>query len=124
MPCSQRAQPKLAAPPPTGLQGMALFKYLFPPLVRLVDRTPLLRGHGLGMRLPSPLLRYITFKFSKVGGWVEVLLALCWLAPKGVRAHTNCVALSEPCGMAAYPAHRTCGTCPPCKTWWPPSCGP
>lgn len=119
---------------------MALFKYLFPPLVRLVDRTPLLRGHGLGMRLPSPLLRYITFKFSKVGWCVEVGLALMLVAQKvwellfcyqadalgwlyGVAACTNCGALSEPCGMAACPVHRTCGTCPPCKTWWPPSCG-
>lgn len=48
-------------------QGMVPCKYLFPPLVRLLDRTPWLRNLGMGMRLPSPLLRYITFKFSMVG---------------------------------------------------------
>jgi hypothetical protein len=72
--CRMRGQPhrlrRLVLMSPAGFHspipgGMLPFKYLFPPLVRLLDRTPLLRGHGLGMRLPSPLLRYITFKFSK-----------------------------------------------------------
>ena len=49
------------------LQGVVPCKYLFPPLVWLLDRTPFLRHLGMGMRLPSPLLRYITFKFSMVG---------------------------------------------------------
>ncbi|KAI7841938.1 hypothetical protein COHA_004465 [Chlorella ohadii] len=72
--CRMRGQPhrlrRLVLMSPAGFHspipgGMLPFKYLFPPLVWLVDRIPLLRGHGLGMRLPSPLLRYITFKFSK-----------------------------------------------------------
>ena len=49
------------------LQGIRLCKYIFPPLVWLVDRTPGLRGRGLGLRLPSPLLRYVTFKLTQVG---------------------------------------------------------
>lgn len=41
---------------------------IFPPLVWLLDRLPGLRGRGMGLRLPSPLLRYVTFKFTQVCG--------------------------------------------------------
>jgi hypothetical protein len=36
--------------------------------VWVVDRLPGLKGRGLGLRLPSPLLRYIAFKFTMVRG--------------------------------------------------------
>lgn len=93
--CNPHKQSIAAPTPPSPApQGMALFKYLFPPLVWLVDRTPFLRGHGLGMRLPSPLLRYITFKFSMVGwllgsscSWQTALLQwllMCSAGSQGV----------------------------------------
>eukprot|EP00887_Chlorella_sp_A99_P006357 scaffold3.g6357.t1 len=43
--------------------GMRPFKYIMPAAVWLVDR--LAPGRGLGLRLPSPLLRYITFRFAQ-----------------------------------------------------------
>lgn len=49
-------------------QGLRPCKHIFPKIVWLLDRTPWLRGCGMGLRLPSPLLRYITFKFTMVGG--------------------------------------------------------
>ena len=65
------------------LQGIRMCKYLFPPLVWLVDRTPGLRGRGLGLRLPSPLLRYITFKLTQVCEWGEWCVVTAKVARAG-----------------------------------------
>ena len=55
--------------PPPHLQGLIPCKYLLPPLTWLLDRTPGLRGRGIGLRLPSPLLRYLAFKLTQARRW-------------------------------------------------------
>ncbi len=51
--------PRPARKPP---QALRPFKYLMPPIARAADA--LRPGTGLGLRLPSPLLRYVAFKLS------------------------------------------------------------
>ncbi|KAL4458518.1 hypothetical protein ABPG75_013383 [Micractinium tetrahymenae] len=71
--CRMRGQPhrlrRLVLMSPAGFHptvplGLRWCTWAMPAAVWLLDRTPGLRGRGMGMRLPSPLLRYITFKFT------------------------------------------------------------
>ncbi|KAL4859312.1 Dolichyl-diphosphooligosaccharide--protein glycosyltransferase subunit [Chlorella vulgaris] len=71
--CCMRGEPhrlrRLVLMSPAGFHpeiplGLRPCVWIFPALVWVVDRLPGLKGRGLGLRLPSPLLRYIAFKFT------------------------------------------------------------
>lgn len=71
--CRMRGQPhrlrRLVLMSPAGFHptvplGLRWCTRALPAVVWLLDRLPGLRGRGMGLRLPSPLLRYITFKFT------------------------------------------------------------
>lgn len=71
--CRMRGQPhrlrRLVLMSPAGFHptvplGLRWCLWALPSAVWLLDRIPGLRGRGMGLRLPSPLLRYITFKFT------------------------------------------------------------